>query len=135
MHKQALIVVAIGVYIASAILIDRCLVTYVKTQEERAGLTAAEKETLEDYTVFRKCLIGFHSLAVFCLIVWFVEFSRRAYRYKFAKNQPPCDDEEVVRRLSGKVQLPFQFGILTLLAAMLAVAIVCSAYRLSLLMR
>jgi hypothetical protein len=134
MQKQALIVIAIGVYLGIAIFVDRAIAVYIKHMGT-SGLTASQLESLANFALFRKFLRGFHAVAVFCLIVWFVDFGRGVYRYQYDKNRPPQDNDDLTRRLSGKVQLPFQFGILTLLAAMAAVAIVCSAYRVSLEMR
>jgi hypothetical protein len=139
MLKQALIVIAIGIYLAAAILLDRTIAAYVERNEkalrDSAESSAVEKESLANLKIFRRCILAFHAVVIFCLMVWFIEFGRRVYRYHFSKNQPPNDDDELIRRLSGKMKLPFQFSILTLLAAMVAVAIVCSAYRLSLQIR
>ncbi len=128
MRLGAAIIVAIGALIAMLILFERSIGP--ELQRVEAEIKKGYSEKLNDYRdslmATRGCFWTFGVAAIVVLSVCFINVSRRMSRRSLHYGGPPTDDFDIICRLSRE-RSPFQFSTLTLLALMLAVAIVCSA--------
>jgi hypothetical protein len=128
----AAIIVVIGVCLACLILLERSIGAKLQEIEmELESKNRGDTTKLEEQRSNFAGELGIYAMldvsAIIVLTACFINVSRRKFRRPLRYAEPPKDELEAMRRLSDQARLPFQFGILTLLALMLAVAIVCSA--------
>jgi hypothetical protein len=133
----AAVIVVIGVVAASLILFERSegarlrQLNAVVQDKVRTGTAGSEdldkvKADRDALAIAHGVLWLLHVLAIFGLVYWFLRLSRPTSPIRHRCLELPRDDAEVLHRLAPP-QSPFQYGILSLLALMLAVAIACSA--------
>jgi hypothetical protein len=131
MHKQAATVVLIGVFACIALI---CLISELKTAKEvldnmgpGAGFSKQMVAVVASLELmpFVACVLCFVEIGL--LTVCLFRVSHRHFRIWY-RTPPSRDPLEVLYRVTPG-QTPFQFGILTLLALMLVVALVCTALK------
>jgi hypothetical protein len=132
MRLQALIVVGIGVILASFVLFQRRSVPELKRLANACeNPPKAWHEGLENernqYRVFYAGLSLVHFVTFGSLVVWFFKIGRRKYPSESFANRPPKNEEELIWRLYCEEEAPPRRKILVLLAMIAAIAFVGSA--------
>jgi hypothetical protein len=131
----AAIIVVIGVVAASLILFERGvgprlrhLDDVIHARLRGGGYTDLEKIAADRDTLARaRCVLWFlHVAAIVLLGCWFIRLSRTAPPKRYRYSTLPHGDDVMLLRLA-RPHPPFQYGIISLLALTLAVAIACSA--------
>jgi hypothetical protein len=134
MRLGAAIIVVIGLLIASLTLFERTSAPERKRldnyKQELNNSSWESREKFQDEAdSFFTCyaiMWDVHTAAIIALVFWFFKVSKQRSGFpNYMK--PPRDFEQVLDRLYEQEPCRFRYGILTLLALMLAVAIVCSA--------
>lgn len=135
MRAGAAIIVLIGVCIAGEVLFLRgttadggmmgFLLSSVGSDQELAELQNAVWRTI-DFSI----ITNFTTLIL--LVALFIRVSRETNPKPRHYERPPKDAFVLLQRTTARRQFPFQFGIITLLAATLAVALICSAFSIPL---
>jgi len=133
MNKGAGIVVAIGVWIAALVVLERHAIPRVQRLSVLAehGVDGhTSDEWRGDYYL---CFFGNAVCAIVgaLVVMLLTDMYFNASRRTLTTDKLPEDEAELIRQLwGGRGQ--FQFGIAELLALMLAVALVCSAFMMPL---
>jgi hypothetical protein len=137
MRLGAAIIVVMGALIAALVLFERRIDPEVQRLKNyltsTRGTSATPTEEIESaktclliLTIFRYAMRLLGVCGVSLLLIWFYKVSHRRFRSNLPR-ELPRSNTEVMRRLVDREQSRFQYGILSLLALTLAVALVCSA--------
>ena len=139
MRRGAAIIVIIGLCLAALILFERKMsgdiqrVDGLLYKARNRQPVAADVETVEALekelgaeVLCSLAMLVMSIVGVLLLALLFVQVSGRRVRIDFAAPLPN-DDFALIGRLAVRDQYRFQYGVITLLAMMTAVALVCSA--------
>jgi hypothetical protein len=136
MRLGAAIVIVIGLCLAALILFERKIYPEIRHIDEvlaDKGMPAPDTQTLIVLGRNREAMWNYR------LVVWFMEivgvallgvlFVKVSMRKVRTDVPTPLSNNDIalIQRLAGRDQFHFQYGIITLLALMVAVALVCSA--------
>ena len=134
MRLGAAIIVIIGLCMAALVLFERRLagdighIDELLIQASKGRNVSADLETLQQNLramwIWRIAIWLMDFVGVVLLGLLFVKVSQRRIRSDLPRALPD-DDYALIRRLAGRISR-FQFGVITLLALALAVALVCS---------
>jgi hypothetical protein len=130
MRMQSAIVVAIGVFICLTLVVMNYWnseLTRLTAELKHAG---SQTDEIKDEIGWVELLRGLGLIGsvvgISLLTGCFFYYGHRRFRFRY--RNLPCDDSELLNRLMCKTT-PFQTSILTVLALMLAVALVCGTVR------
>ncbi len=136
MRCGAVIIVIIGLCMAALVLVERRVagdigrIDEILIQANKGRNVPADFETLQQNLramwIWRIATWLMVSVGVVLLGLLFVKVSQRRIRSDLPRALPN-DEYALIRRLAERDQYRFQYGVITLLALMLAVALVCSA--------
>jgi hypothetical protein len=126
MRMQAMIVVVIGVCICIAIIWFKGLESELQQLRNHRGYSQDTQEQI-DFLEGMQILLGvWLFVQVILLTAVLFRLGHRKYRIRYGK--PPADNLELLNRIMPR-RTPFQFSILTMLALMLAVALICATVK------